>query len=298
MSNLNRNISNDEAEVTFYHSVTPQLITCDDAQFALRIYGQGPSLVFIHGYPVHGFTWRKLLPTLSQHFTCYVIDLPGLGDSQWTHRTDFTFTAQIRRLVTLFNEHVESPYSIIAHDTGATLARMVAQLQPHKVNRLIIFNTEMPGHRPPWIKFYQSLAKLPGALLGFHLSMSMQLFLQSPMGLREFYSDKSRFSDRNWLAPYITPLTSSKERMFGAIAYLKGIEWHIVDGLSDIHPKLKMDTLFLWGEDDKTFPIGLGKKMAQQFGGDTTFISLKNASLMPHEEQPQQVLSHIQASLN
>lgn len=308
------NISNDKSEVDFYRSVEPQLIACDDVEFALRVFGkvsgkvsgkengkvsgQGPSLVFIHGYPVHGFTWRKLLPSLSQHFTCYVVDLPGFGDSRWTRRTDFTFTAQIRRLQTLLSKHVPSPYTLIAHDTGATLARMVAHAQPENVNQLIMFNTEMPNHRPPWIKFYQKLAKLPGALLGFRLCMSSQLFLQSPMGLREFYSDKQRFNDRNWLAPYIDPLTSSQEKMFGAIAYLQGIEWHIVDGLLAVHPHLKADTLFLWGEDDKTFPISLGKKMAQQLGGKTTFVTIKNASLMPHEEQPQEVITEILKFVN
>src|SRR3954466_1424834 len=96
----------------------------EDGTIAVRVFGQGPALVLIHGYPVHGYTWRKLLPALAEQFTCYVVDLPGLGDSDWSSKTDFRFTAQARRLA-LWLESVGLPrWSLIAHDTGATIARM------------------------------------------------------------------------------------------------------------------------------------------------------------------------------
>lgn len=127
----------------------------EDATIAVRVFGQGPAIVFIHGYPVHGYTWRKLLPTLAENFTCYVIDLPGLGDSDWTGETDFTFTAQAHRLDILFQQLDLKYYALIAQDTGAPIARLVALLQAEKVSKLAVINTEVPNHRPPWIRFYQ-----------------------------------------------------------------------------------------------------------------------------------------------
>ena len=88
----------------FYASADFTCHTIDDASPAVRVFGSGPNLVFIHGFPTHGYTWRKLLPVLSESFTCHVIDLPGLGDSEWTEQTDFSFTAQSRRLSKLFKE--------------------------------------------------------------------------------------------------------------------------------------------------------------------------------------------------
>lgn len=277
----------------YYRAAKLERHAFDDVQLALRCFGQGPALVFIHGYPVHGFTWRKLVPYLAKEFTCYVVDLPGLGDSQWTKQSDFSFCAQARRLSLLLDRLGIASCALIAQGAGATIARLVTLARPHKVARLVIFNTEIPGHRPPWIPFCQSLSKLPGSLFCFRAFLASPFFLRSSMGLGGFYSNKDMLECREAVAAYIDPLRRDPLRLSGALAYLQGIEWDIVDGLKDRHLNILADTLFLWGEDDKTFPLPMGRKMSTQFGGRTTFCPIKNASLMPHEEQAEPVLQRL-----
>ncbi len=288
LATVNQQISND-----VYTSSQLNYYAIEDVKIPVRVAGKGPALIFIHGYPVHSFTWRKLLPQLSQYYTCYLIDMPGLGDSQWAKGTDFSFTAQTRRLISLLDLLLSEPYHLVAHDTGATIARLIASEKPNNVNKLVIFNTEMPGHRPPWIQTYQLMAKLPGSLFGFRMCFKSSLFLRSSLGMREFYSNKLLFNNPENLKPYTKPLVEDPVKLFGAIAYLGGIEWSVVDGLASKHKQIKADTLFLWGEDDKTFPVQLGHDMSQQFGGITHFIKIKGASLMPHEEQPELVVDHM-----
>jgi haloalkane dehalogenase len=143
-----------------YGSAPMQRLEVEDATIALRVFGQGPAVVLVHGFPVHGYTWHKLLPKLSETLTCYVVDLPGLGDSDWSERTDFTFTAQAHRLKILFESLHLNSCALIAHDTGATIARLLTLLHPQAVRKLVIINTEIPGHRPPWIPLYQHVATL------------------------------------------------------------------------------------------------------------------------------------------
>lgn len=83
------------ASIDLYH--------IEDATISLRIFGQGPALVLIHGFPVHGYTWRKLPPTLSERFTCYVVDLPGLGDSDWSSNTDLALRRRLDAWVSCWN---------------------------------------------------------------------------------------------------------------------------------------------------------------------------------------------------
>src|SRR3990172_11183175 len=85
------------AHEAFYASAEPRRYPVEDATLVVRRFGKGPALVLIHGFPVHGYTWRALLPSLAERRTCFVLDLPGLGDSGWTDATDFQFTAQARR---------------------------------------------------------------------------------------------------------------------------------------------------------------------------------------------------------
>lgn len=291
---LKKKAANDEniTPEQFYAGTDFTRHTVFDASPAVRVFGDGPALVFIHGFPTHGYTWRKLLPKLSEDFTCYVVDLPGLGDSDWSNKTDFSFTAQARRLSQLFEVLGLNSYDIIAHDTGATVARLVALSNPDHVQHIIAFNTEIPNHRPPWISTYQALARIPGANPTFRLVMRSKLWQISSLGFKEFYTDKTFFKDPTNLGPYMQPVISSSKRMDGLLGYLKGIEWPVIDSMEETHRRIKADILFLWGENDKTFPVELAREMIPQFDGTAKLIPI-SASLLPHEEKPLDVLHHI-----
>ena len=109
----------------------------------------------------------------------------------------------------------------------------------------------------------------------------------------EFYSDLRLLDDPSYIEPYVKPLITSAKRMDGALGYLHGIEWEVVDGMRQAHSEIKAETLFLWGEDDKTFPVQLAEEMCSQLKTQTTFVRIKKASLMPHEEKPDIVLKHL-----
>ena len=273
-----------------YLSAEAKSYKIDDASITVRTFGKGKPVVFIHGFVVNGCTWRKIIPELAKQFTCYVVDLPGFGDSNWNKETDFTFTAQSKRLVKLFKKLNISNYSIIAQDTGASISRIVAVTEQDNIEKLVLINTEIPNHRPPFIPLYQFFAKLPFANLMFRSLIKIDAFVRSPFFIKEFYFDKSKLKDKENLDRYIIPLKTSKDKMFGMLGYLKGIEWKVIDGFAKSHSKIKAKTLFIWGENDKTFPIEIAKKMPEQFNSNCKLVGISKASLMPHEEKPNEVL--------
>lgn len=48
----------------------------------LRTYGQGPALVFFHGWGFDSTIWHPLLPQLMNEFQVFLVDLPGFGFSK------------------------------------------------------------------------------------------------------------------------------------------------------------------------------------------------------------------------
>jgi len=278
---------------SLYQSAEIEHFEIDDAIIAVRKFGNGKPLVLIHGFIVHGYTWRKMIPKLSEHFTCYVLDLPGFGDSKWNKKTDFTFTAQSKRLDKLFKKLNLTKYSILAQDTGASIARTVAILQPNSIENLVLINTEIPNHRPPFIPMHQFLAKLPLSNLIFRSLLKIGIFVRSPLLLNQFFYDKSLLKKSENLDKYLIPLKSSKDKMFGMLEYLKGIEWKVVDDFKDTHKDIKAKTLFVWGENDKTFPIELAQEMLSQFNSECSLVSIPKSALMPQEEKPNEVLKKI-----
>ncbi len=259
------------------------------ARLAYRAVGAGPALVLVHGYPVHGETWRKLLPDLAQRFTCYVPDLPGLGLTEWRSDTDFSFPGHARALREWIDALGLDAYDLLAHDTGGTVARCLADADGARVGRLAIINTEMPGHRPPWIPLYRHLAALPGASLSFGALLGRRWFRRSPLGLGGCFVNRDLL-DGDFHARFIAPLLASPRRLQGSLHYLRGIGWDVVDGMRAVHARLRMPVQLLWGADDPTFPLPLGRAMAAQFSTPAAFVPIPRAALLPHEEQPELVL--------
>jgi len=276
-----------------YHKLEVRKIKIKDVSIGLRQIGNGSDLVFIHGFPTHGYTWRKLLPKLSAHFKCHILDLPGLGDSTWTNKTDFNSKAQAAYCILLFEKLGLENYSLIAHNSGATITRYIALCESEKVENLIMLNTEIPNHRPPWIPLYQKIGLLPVVLSLIRFLLQQHWFIKSPMGFKELYADKSMLENKSNVSPYINSVINSHTKAIGAFKYLKGIDWQLVDDFKILHGKIKAKTLFLWGAQDKTFPINLGKQMANQFKSKTKFIAIKDAALLPHEEKPDEVIEAI-----
>lgn len=274
----------------FYCEVkSEQILVEENTTVAFREFGTGEVIVFIHGFPTNGYTWRHLLPTLSTKFRCIILDLPGLGGSTWSDNTDFSSNAQAGYVEKVLKRKNIENFSLIAHNSGATVARIIAINEAKKVKNLILLNTEIPNHRPPWIPFYQKIGTLPFVLNLIQKLLSQDWFIKSSMGFKEAYSDKSMLENAENITYYLTPLISSKEKAIGAFKYLKGIDWKTIDNFKFTHGLIKANVLILWGEDDKTFPLQLAIEMKEQFNTNLQFKIIKDTSLLPHEENPRSI---------
>ena len=276
-----------EAGTKFFFSAAPQLVDAGTARLPVRRYGAGPALLLVHGFPLSGYTWRKLLPELSKRYTCYVPDLPGMGESQWTDATDFSFPGQGLTLKALAGSLGLQKYSVLAQDTGGTFARYLAIADHARVEKLLLINTEIPGHRPPWIPQYQLLMRLPGTLAAFSLLLRSRAFLRSGMGFGGCFCDLSLI-DGEFHEHVVMPLLREPRRMQGLRSYLRGAKWPPVDALLHEHARLDMPVKLIWGADDPTFPLADVRPMVRQFS-HASLVEIAGAKLLVHEEKPAEV---------
>lgn len=270
-----------------YLEAPVQTIDTGTARLPCRRFGSGPNLLLVHGFPLSGFTWRKLLPDLARRYTCWVPDLPGMGDSSWSEASDFSFPGQGLHLKALAERLGLERYSILAQDTGGTFARYQALNDLDRVEKLLLINTEMPGHRPPWIPLYQFLMRVPGALPAFALLLRSRAYLRSPMGFGGCFNDLSLI-EGDFHRQFVEPLVHSSQRREGMRRYLMGAQWGPVDALAREHARLSMPVRLLWGVDDPTFPLELARKMLAQFP-HADLVEIRGARLLPHEEKPSEI---------
>jgi len=281
-----------DEESRLYAAAPVERIDCGDAVLALRRFGSGPALLLVHGFPLHGYTWRKLLPELARRHTCLVVDLAGMGEADWNAASDMSWQGHAHRLKVLADRLGLTQYDVMAQDTGASIARYLALEDGARVRRLILINTEMPGHRPPWIRPYQWMARhLPGAAAGFRLLMGWTWFLRSPMGFGGCFCDLALI-EGGFRHEFVARYVDSGAATAGMLHYLAGFYWDSVDALRQRHAELAMPVLLLWGEDDPTFPVALAREMARQIP-HSRFIAVAGAKLLVQEEKPEVVAREV-----
>lgn len=259
-----------------------------DASVRWHREGSGPPVVFLHGFPLSGQTWEPIVHRLRDRFTCYTPDLIGLGKSHSKADEDYSSQGQARAFQRMLSQLRVDAYALVGNDTGGWIARELALLDKPRVTRLVLTNTEIPFHRPPWIPMYQMLAHLPGA------RALMQRFLQSRTLRRSRLAFGGCFHDLSHLngdfhKRFVEPLLTSNARMDGALRFLRQMKFKRLDEFQRLHAELAIPTLFVWGANDPTFPVAKARGMLNQFPNAAGFHEVQNAKLFVYEEQPEEV---------
>ena len=256
---------------------------------AYRKFGSGPVLLMVHGWPLSGVTYRYLIPTLEKHFTCIVPDSPGLGETLWEDTSDLKFPVQANTFKLFMQQLMIGKYHILAHDTGATIARILASKQPKAVLSMVILNTEIMNQRPSPVPLYQTLFKLPGSSWVFKQLLKSKVYVKSPLGLAGCFYDKALINDE-FQHLYLDPIIKDKQRLNGVLSYLDAIDWDLVDSLDEIHKKIVAPIQFIWGTKDPFFPIEDARNLIGLSPKCNGMVEIEDAALMVYEEKPEDVL--------
>lgn len=94
--------------------------------------GQGPALVLIHGWGLHGGIWSDLLPQLSRRHRVICPDLPGHGASPRTAGLD------LHKLVEAVAYNAPRRATYVGWSLGGLIAIELARRLPQRVERLVL----------------------------------------------------------------------------------------------------------------------------------------------------------------
>jgi pimeloyl-ACP methyl ester carboxylesterase len=138
----------------FPASFHAQDIQTAGATLHVRVGGQGPAVVLLHGFGDTGDMWVPLAAELARDHTVVVPDLRGMGLSShpeggYDKRTQ---AADIRSVLTQLGL---DRAAIVGHDIGTMVAYAYAARYPEQTEKLVVMDAPVPGI-PPWDEIVRS----------------------------------------------------------------------------------------------------------------------------------------------
>jgi len=261
---------------------------------AYRRVGSGPDVLFVHGWPVSGATFRTLLPHLAGHVTCHVIDLPGAGSSRFTADTTITVAQQIvnvRRIVDLLG--LDS-VAVVGHDSGGMIARHAMAGDP-RLRAMGLIDTEQSGHAGWRFRAFLATRHLPGFGAGLGWVAGQPRLRRIGLVLGDAFADASLL-DGEFDEFFLRPLHRSRERQDAAARLLKSFDMRYVRELGAVHRRIQVPVQLVWGDRDVFFPVRWAKEMVSSFP-DARLAVVEGAGLFSHEERPDEVAAALLPAL-
>jgi len=256
-----------------------------DQRIAYLDVGTGPPIILIHGFGGSMWQWEYQQHTLSQHFRVLTLDLPGAGLSdkpEIDYRPD-----QMLDFFVGFMDAVKIPQAtLVGNSMGAGLAIGMALTHPTRVAKLVLIDG-LPQHvmeklTSPSIR--RALAtSAPSWLVSFGNILFGGLLIESV--LRELVHDPEL------LTPAVIERSNRNRQRPGLIKPIMAVRENLPlweSGFAMRLGEITHQTLVLWGEEDRVFPIAVGEELHQTIER-SQFIRIPQAGHIPQWERPNMV---------
>jgi haloalkane dehalogenase len=255
-------------------------------EVAYRCVGSGPDVLFVHGWPVSGATFRRLLPHLAGHVTCHVIDLPGAGASRFDEQTELTVDRHIRTVRAVVDQLGLERVAVVGHDSGGLIARH-ALAGDARVRAFGLIDTELTGPMHWRFRSFIMIRRLPGVGAGLGWVAGAPRVRRNKYVFGDAFAD-ARLLDGEFDEFFLRPLHTSRERRRAAAAVLRSFDLAHVRELDGVHRRIDVPVQLVWGERDAFFPVARAEAMVSTFP-DARLSVIAGAGLFSHEERPAEV---------
>jgi pimeloyl-ACP methyl ester carboxylesterase len=216
--------------------------------------GSGFPVLFIHGIPTSSQLWSRVVDRLSRRFTCYAVDLPGLGKSPKASHGFAQLAALAESLERIRIEQKIERWHVVGHDAGSAIAVQYAYQFPERVDRLALLSPSLFPELKPFHLFRVLRCPIVGELLAPVVN-----FLFWKVAMR-FALEQKREALDAVLADFSAPFsgTSGAWRLMNLLRF--GNPAEVLGAIPAMLPQLHMPTLVIHGSHDPAVPESFAER--------------------------------------
>ena len=124
--------------------------------------GAGKPIVMVHGNPMWGYLYKKVLDGLDDSHRYIIPDLIGFGFSEKVSINEHSLEAHSMWMAKFFSTIEEEKIGLVVHDWGGMIGIAGAMKAGKKIDGLVVMNTAITapkdGFKPTW---FHSLSQVP-----------------------------------------------------------------------------------------------------------------------------------------
>lgn len=210
--------------------------------------GQGPDIVFLHGWMQDRTTWLSVADRLKNEFTCTLVDLPGFGTNT-TILEENSPIGYAHWVEKFLEENKLKKVNLVGHSFGGRVSIILAS-QSKLITKLILEASPFRRQSTPKVK--------------------LTSFASQKLGIRN--------------VPVLSKLLRSKDyQTAGNLreVFLKAVNLDLANYLEHI----KIPSLVIWGENDQEFPVSEGQALKQKIRNSKLYL-MPTVGHLAHQENP------------
>ncbi len=243
--------------------------------------GKGKPLILVHGFAGSTYTWRYLIPLLTDYYTIYALDALGFGLSDKPPDGNYDMKSQGDILIGFMDALKLPSATLVGHSMGGVIIACTDLAAPSRVDKLVMIE---PG-------FYIETAPAFLQYMFFPLDriMARQFYTKSMRKrffLASFY-DKSKVTEEV-IDAYMIP-TRTPNALDALAHMMRSVGTQTYEGIS---VKISSPTLIVWGERGTGVPPEVAKRLNAEIQG-SKLVSAKECGHYVQEEKPEELAKAI-----
>ncbi len=238
--------------------------------------GDGPDVLFLHGYVQSSWCWRHQLHGLSDDFRIHALCAAGFGWSDKPMDASYRVAARAERTLAWMDAVGIERASLVGNSLGGALAVQMAAMAPDRVDKVVLVNPAGPGRYPMLLvsrlmRQQWSLAFMAPAIgAGLWLGLRYAAYSQMPL-------------DDEYMQHFLAPLAADgavQAAMAAARYYTRDMQ-----AVGDLARDVTHPTLVLRGRHDRIIPARAVDHYRKAIRGAEARI-FDHSGHCPHEEEP------------
>ena len=253
-------------------------IQIDDHKIVYLEGGKGPTILLLHGYTGDKDNWTMFAPYLTKNYHVVIPDIPGYGESSMIEAASYDLSNQMSRLHKFAQALELKKFHIVGNSMGGFFAGTYAVRYPDEVISVGLFNAAgvtsleksvvmkmmEKGENPLVLKDANDMARLMALVFVKQPTLPypiMKVMINTSLANRKFYDKELKELGPDFLS------------------------------LEKDLPKIKAQTLILWGKQDKIIDVSSVPVFEKGLKNHKSVI-IEDCGHVPMIEKPQETATH------